>query len=162
MCPESQSFSQVKAKETKKCHHRQLMSADAVEFCQLWRMRTLLCYVLSADSSAPAVGADWAVTKIVLICDFILEDASLFHLYSHPTGKLIFTWSQVNPNDPIWYHFVLKYFFVNNLMTIRYQRFDANQKLNDWYQFLKTIIDTNQNCPTGNLRDLLICNTVGP
>jgi hypothetical protein len=25
----------VKAKETKKCHHRQLMSADAVEFGQL-------------------------------------------------------------------------------------------------------------------------------
>jgi hypothetical protein len=26
---------EVNAKETKKCHHRQLMSADAVEFCQL-------------------------------------------------------------------------------------------------------------------------------
>jgi hypothetical protein len=25
----------IKAKETKKCHHRQLMSADAVEFGQL-------------------------------------------------------------------------------------------------------------------------------
>jgi hypothetical protein len=52
----------VKAKETKKCHHRQLMSTDAVEFGQLRRMRTLLCYGLSADSRAPAVGADWAVT----------------------------------------------------------------------------------------------------
>jgi hypothetical protein len=69
----------LKAKETKKCHHHHhLMSADAVEFSQLWRMRTLLCYELSADSWAPAVGADWAVTYIVLICAVILEDASLF------------------------------------------------------------------------------------
>jgi hypothetical protein len=28
-------WSSLKAKEIKKCHHRQLMSADAVEFCQL-------------------------------------------------------------------------------------------------------------------------------
>jgi hypothetical protein len=47
----------VKAKETKK-----LMSADAVELGQLQRIRTLLCYGLSADSRAPAVMADWAVT----------------------------------------------------------------------------------------------------
>jgi hypothetical protein len=44
-------------------------------------MRTLLCYV--SDSPAPGVGADWAVTKIVLICVVILEDALLcfFSLY---------------------------------------------------------------------------------
>jgi hypothetical protein len=34
--------------------------------------------MLWADSPKPAVGADWAVTKIVLICAVILEDASLF------------------------------------------------------------------------------------
>jgi hypothetical protein len=50
------SYQKIKAKETKKCHHRQLMSADAVEFCQLGRMRTSLCYGRSADA------ADWAVT----------------------------------------------------------------------------------------------------
>jgi hypothetical protein len=52
----------VKAKETKKCLHRDVDDDDLVEFCQLLRMRTLLCYRLSADSAAPAVGADWAVT----------------------------------------------------------------------------------------------------
>jgi hypothetical protein len=51
----------LKAKETKKCHHRD-DDDDLVEFCQLWGMRTLLCYGLSADSAAPVVGADWAVT----------------------------------------------------------------------------------------------------
>jgi hypothetical protein len=50
----------LKAKETKKCLHCDVDDDDLVEFCQ--RMRTLLCYGLSADSAAPAVGADWAVT----------------------------------------------------------------------------------------------------
>jgi hypothetical protein len=42
----------------------------------------------------------------------------IFKLYI-PTGKLIFTWSQVNPNDIIYCLFVLKSFFVNNLMTTK-------------------------------------------
>jgi hypothetical protein len=52
----------VKAKETKKCPYRD-DDDDLVEFCQLWRrMRTLLCYGLSADAQTPAVVADWTVT----------------------------------------------------------------------------------------------------
>jgi hypothetical protein len=38
----------LKAKETKKCRHRD-DDDDLVEFCQLWRMRTLLCYGLLAS-----------------------------------------------------------------------------------------------------------------
>jgi hypothetical protein len=54
--------SALKAKETKKCLHRDVDDADLVEYCHLRRMRTLLCYGLTADSAAPVVGADWAVT----------------------------------------------------------------------------------------------------
>jgi hypothetical protein len=43
-------------------------------------MWTLLCDGLSADAPAPAIGTDWAVTLIVLICAVILEDAYLFIL----------------------------------------------------------------------------------
>jgi hypothetical protein len=52
----------VKAKETKKCLHRDVDDDDLVEFCQLDEWGHFLCYGLSADSAAPAVGADWAVT----------------------------------------------------------------------------------------------------
>jgi hypothetical protein len=35
LCLMGISLIETKAKKPKKCHHRQLMSADAVEFCQL-------------------------------------------------------------------------------------------------------------------------------
>jgi hypothetical protein len=50
----------LKAKKTKKCSHRD-DDDDFVDFCTFWRKGTLLCYGLSADSAAPAFGADWAV-----------------------------------------------------------------------------------------------------
>jgi hypothetical protein len=47
-------------------------SADAVEFGQLWRLSPHLCCGLSADSPAPAVGADWAryINWTHLCCHF--------------------------------------------------------------------------------------------
>jgi hypothetical protein len=49
---------ELRSRVTKKCRHRDDDDDDLVEFCQLWLMRTLSCYGLSADSAAPAVGAD--------------------------------------------------------------------------------------------------------
>jgi hypothetical protein len=45
-----------------------------------------------------------------------------------PTGKLISTRAQGYSNCKVNFssHFVLKYFFVNNLMTTRYQIYDDN------------------------------------
>jgi hypothetical protein len=73
----------TKHKETKKCPHRQLMSADAVEFCQLWRMRTLLCFRLSADAPGPAVivGADRALP----VTDFGYPRACRKYVMSAPS-----------------------------------------------------------------------------
>jgi hypothetical protein len=57
---------------------------------------------------------------------------NLLNCYSkYPTGKLIFSWSQVNPNDIICCPFVLKSCFVNNLMATRYQIFKT---MIIWYE----------------------------